>query len=571
MRTCRILAPLGALLLLAATTCPVAAWLWVQSDWAGGHFVSADGIESAAAPGELVLASDPDRLVLAFDATDAYGGIWSLVPYQGRLHMASCTTPMSDTGGELLSYDPVTHTVTFEYSAYEEGNVVLREEGGLLMSPGLDNLGSWDWGNLYLNDGSGWLRKETVPGALHVLDVAMHAGRLYATTGLGPENFEAGLLVSDDLGDTWDLVMTVPAHPPDNFFRRFYGLASWGGALWVQSDFWWPEGKVIYELRDGTTTTHTVPAGDYSLAGFASFGGRLLVLTRTLLDSWDGVQWRGLLLPQVSYNFATRALCVYRGRVYVGGREGGAWTTDLATWHPLAIENFVEKEVEAYAAFHGRLYAGTVGAGEVYVSPAVAEGILDSEPFGAPAPFGDGALEWTGFAPPGTAIAFQLRSAATEVLLASAPFLGPDGTTENWYSLPGAPIAGAHYGHQWLQWRLRLTSGDPALSPVVEAVSLELAPAEATDAPAAAFTAAPRAWPNPFASSLQLAAPGGRAGAFAIYDAKGCLARRLTAPAASALWDGRDAEGRALPAGVYLIRFETGGAASAACRVLRVR
>lgn len=570
MRSCRDLAPLGALLAIIATAEPGAAWLWVQSDWAGGHFDAANGIEADAAPGELVLACDPDRLVLAFDATDAYGGIWSLVPYQGRLHMAACTTPMSDTGGDLLSYDPSAHTVSLDYSVFEEGNIVLREEGGLLMSPGLDNLGSWDWGNLYLNDGSGWLRKETVPGAIHVHDVALHEGRLYVTTGLGPEGFEAGLLVSDDLGDTWDLVMTVPAHPPDNYFRRFYGLASWGGALWVQSDFWWPEGKVIYELRDGATIPHTVPAGDYSLAGFASFGGRLLVLTRTLLDSWDGVQWRGLLLPQMSYNFATRALCVFRGRVYVGGREGGAWTSDLATWHALAIENFTEKEIEAYAAFHGRLYAGTVGAGEVYVNPAVGAGTLDSEPYGTPAPFGEGTLAWSGFAPPGTAIAFQLRSAASEALLASADFVGPDGTPASWYTLSGAPIAAAHYGHRWAQWRARLTSGDPALSPVLESVSLELTPAEATDAPLAA-PGLLRAWPNPFAESLQLAAPGARPGNFAIYDAQGRLARRLAAPAASALWDGRDAEGRALPAGVYLVRFETGGAASAACRVLRLR
>jgi len=561
----------GALLLLASSGVPAAAWLWVQDDWSGGHYAAAAQIEAESAPGELVLASDLDRLVPAFDATDAYLGIWSLVPYQGRLHMAACTAPMADTGGDLLSYDPAVHATTRDYCVHEEGNVVLREEGGLLMCPGLDSLGDWAWGNLYFNDGSGWLRKETVPGALHVHDVAMHDGRLYATTGVGPPGFEGVLYASDDLGDSWQPLLTIPAHPPDNYFRRLYGLASWGGALWVQSDFWWPEGAVIYELRDGSTTAHSVPAVDYCLGGFASYQGRLLCLTRTLLDIWDGSLWRGLPLPQVSYNFATRALYVYRDRLYVGGREGAAWTDDLATWHPVTVESFSEKEVEAFAAFHGRLYAGTVGAGEVYVSPALAEGTLISEAFAAPAAFCAGALDWTAIVPPGTGVTFQLRSAGSAAELAAASFLGPDGTAASWYTRAGAPLSAAHCDDRWLQWRVRLTSGDPALSPVLERVVVELGPAEATASSLPPPDAPPRAWPNPFASTLQLAAAGRGDGDFAVYDAGGRLLRRLPARAATATWDGRDAGGHELPAGVYLIRFEGGGAASAACRALRMR
>ncbi len=571
MKLRRTLALPGALLLLAGSGAPAAAWLWVQDDWSGGHYAEAVQAEAEAEPGELVLASDPERFIPAFDATDAYAGIWSLVPYQGRLHMAACTVPMSDTGGDLLSYDPATHATTLDYAVFEEGNIVLREEGGLLMSPGLDNLGSWDWGNLYLNDGTGWLRKETVPGALHVHDVAMHLGRLYVTTGLGPPGFEGALLVSDDLGDTWQQVMAVPPHPPDNYFRRLYGLASWGGALWVQSDFWWPEGKVVYELRGGVTTAHTVPAGAYTLCGFASFAGRLLCLTGTLLDSWDGSLWRGLLLDRPSHNFGTRALLVRGGRVYVGGFEGASWTDDLATWHALEFTDFAGKEVEAFAALHGRLYAGTLGAGEVYVNPAEPEGLLVSEAFGAPAPFCAGSLDWTGIQPPGTGLAFQLRSAASEALLAAAPFLGPDGGAESWYTQAGAPISSAHCGDRWLQWRLRLTSGDPALSPVLERVAIELEPAQATAAPAAAAAGALRAWPNPFTETLQLAAPGRAGGAFAIYDAAGRCRRRLPASGNAAAWDGRDAAGRQLPAGVYLVRHEGAGAAGATCRVLRLR
>ena len=33
------------------------------------------------------------------------------------------------------------------------------------MRPGADSQGSWLWGNVYLRDHNGWVRKETVPGA----------------------------------------------------------------------------------------------------------------------------------------------------------------------------------------------------------------------------------------------------------------------------------------------------------------------------------------------------------------------------------------------------------------------
>ena len=59
----------------------------------------------------------------------------------------------------------------------------------------------------------------------------------------------------------------------------------------------------------------------------------------------------------------------------------------------------------------------------------------------------------------------------------------------------------------------------------------------------------------------------------AIHDNSGRLVRTLVSGSNEAgehvvIWDGRDEHGRRLPAGVYLVRFETGGAGAATKTVL---
>jgi agmatine deiminase len=65
-----------------------------------------------------------------------------------------------------------------------------------------------------------------------------------------------------------------------------------------------------------------------------------------------------------------------------------------------------------------------------------------------------------------------------------------------------------------------------------------------------------RAWPQPFADRLQLAAPGRAPGSLVdIHAVDGRFLRRLTLTGGTSTWDGRDAAGRELSAGVYLARL----------------
>jgi hypothetical protein len=539
-------------------------WRWEQHDWSSGNYILADSLDTTSSPGELILLNDPDRLVSAFDATDLYAGIWSTVPWRDRLYLAACSTPMSDTGGDIIIYDYENHTTRVDYSVHEEGNVVLRVLGDMLFCPGLDNLDlDWEWGNIYLNEGDEWLRKATVPGALHVHDIMLHDDRLWVSTGAGPPDYQGKLFSSTDMGDSWVEEFSIWPQPPETFFRRLYGLTVFGGSLFVQSDFWPPEGAAIFEFRGDEIITHMVPTGEYCLAAFAEYRGRLLCLMRTTLGIYDGHDWSGLSVEHPSYNFASRALIVYHDRVYAGGREGAAWTDDLASWQHLSIENFVGKGVESFGTLHGRLYAGTVGEGEVYVTPAASSGYLISEHHEFPGPIGGGFLSWDTIEPPGTEVALQIRSAATSAGLQDAIWSGPDGGSDNWYLNSGVPLATVHRGNRWLQYRVILTSPDEALSPVLNSLCVE----------AWELITELQTWPNPCTGSLQILLPEATSvEAVQIFDLSGRLCCEIFPGSARELfWDTCDERGQPLPSGLYLITIRSQGRISSARRVMLLR
>ena len=532
-------------------------WLWLESDWTGGAHAAADSVEAQLSPGELVLAADPSRFVLAFDATSR-AGIWALAARRDTLYLGVCDDPMSIDGGEILAYDLGADQLWLDYEVFEQGIAVLRTQGDRVYSPGVDSMGSHDWGNVYIDDGSGWLRKETVPMAVHVDDMIEYGGRLWVTTGLGSPDYRGILYASDDQGDTWTEEFALLPDQPEAPFRRLYGLTEYGGSLFVQSDFLQPEGPVLFEFDGVGMITHELASAQYCLAGFAEFQGRLLCLTRTLLNVYDGASWSSQYLGLWSSNFSSRAVIAHGDRAYVGGFEKLVSSMDLTIWDEVSLEPESGREIKGFERFHGRLWAGTLGAGELYVSAGALTGTLVSAVHAFPGPTCGGLLDWDADTPPGTTLSLRLRSANHPAHLAAAEFLGPDGSASSRYDTPGQAIAAAHCGHALFQYELRLESATPRLTPILREISLDATPL---------VTAAPEfengfdgleIWPNPLVAGTRLSLSGALpAGArLALYDARGRRLREFASPLPGALtWDGRDEGGRLLPAGSYLLRM----------------
>jgi hypothetical protein len=79
------------------------------------------------------------------------------------------------------------------------------------------------------------------------------------------------------------------------------------------------------------------------------------------------------------------------------------------------------------------------------------------------------AIDWSAATPHGTAVHFQVRTAATEAALADSAWTGPRGR-DTWWERPGAIDHGSRGG--WIQYRARLISPNAGSSPLLERVSL---------------------------------------------------------------------------------------------------
>ena len=81
-------------------------------------------------------------------------------------------------------------------------------------------------------------------------------------------------------------------------------------------------------------------------------------------------------------------------------------------------------------------------------------------------------LHWTGKVNLGTRLEFQVRSAAKEESLREASWQGPSGS-ESFFTESPAALSGLANNHDWLQYRVYLTSADGGNTPYLEEVSVE--------------------------------------------------------------------------------------------------
>jgi hypothetical protein len=102
---------------------------------------------------------------------------------------------------------------------------------------------------------------------------------------------------------------------------------------------------------------------------------------------------------------------------------------------------------------------------------------LEEEYFSAPLPVPAGKvpsrLSWKASTPHGTAVKFQVRSAASKEGLTAAPWQGPPGTN-SFYEKPEAAL-NVQTDHRWLQYRVVFSTPDGGSTPVLEEVIIEAA------------------------------------------------------------------------------------------------
>jgi len=114
-----------------------------------------------------------------------------------------------DTGStDVIYYDFGQQEFLKEFTVDEEAIVRYRRYGNRLFLPGTDSTESWEFGNLYVHEASGWKKHRTIPRGLHVFDFAEYAGRWYVATGSNFGDLKTGPAIgaiysSEDQGTTW--------------------------------------------------------------------------------------------------------------------------------------------------------------------------------------------------------------------------------------------------------------------------------------------------------------------------------------------------------------------------------
>jgi hypothetical protein len=172
----------------------------------------------------------------AWHLDDAYArNLWDLQAFDGRLFIGYGDAVRNSGPTDVITYEG-TH-FTREHQLGEEAIHIYRVIGDRLFVPGVDAHRSPD-GFLYIRANGTWT-KRTLPGVVHVTDVAQHRDRLCVSM---QSSNEGGVMCSRDDGVTWTHVPT--------FGWRAVSLFVLGEALYVAS-----HGSGVRRVDPDTTTT----------------------------------------------------------------------------------------------------------------------------------------------------------------------------------------------------------------------------------------------------------------------------------------------------------------------------
>jgi len=541
--------------------------LWIQTDWSNNQYTSLENLDPDASSGELILLNDPSNMVYAFSPTDLEG-IWGLEVYDEKLFIAACTEPVAVDGGEIISYDYGSNSYQWEYDVWEQGVIQLRAFNGKLFVPGIDSQGSWDWGNFYIYDGNSWTMKSTIPHGIHVFDLIFFQGAMYTTTGTDLDNMSAKVYKSTDEGDTWTEVYSVA--PVGSGHRRFYMMGSYQDTLYVQSDLKEPEGKVLFRFDGNNWTTIPFDSLVSSIGKLEQYNDKFYFLNGPFFHIYDGLEWNSVNLPfsgwindpQHTRNRIQKSMGFYKDTIYGGGEEGLLYrSAEGLMWEPISELGSIHEEIEAVEVYHGRLFVGvndTTSTGKVYVSASVPSGTLISEAHNFIYPITAGSVSWEALIPSVlSSVRFQIRSADSENGLEMAQFIGPDGTPQSFYEFPGQSLHASHFGNNWMQYKVFMTSSDSAYTPVLQEVSITVFTTSGIDSTGNIHSHL-QCNPNPFTSTSGIAysLSGNSAVKLEIIDINGQSISTLINEVQlegkyEMIYDGTD-----LPSGIYFLRLQ---------------
>ncbi len=170
------------------------------------------------------------------DKADVARKINELILFEDRLYLGHGDWHKNTGSTDVIYYDFGHQEFVKEFTVDEEAIVRYRRYGNRLFLPGTDSTESWEFGNLYVHEVSGWKKYRTIPRGLHVFDFAQYAGRWYVATGSNFGDLKTGPAIgaiysSGDQGATWRYEYTTAS--AIGSVRRLTALMPYKGRLFA--------------------------------------------------------------------------------------------------------------------------------------------------------------------------------------------------------------------------------------------------------------------------------------------------------------------------------------------------
>ncbi|PIR68017.1 hypothetical protein COU50_00150, partial [bacterium CG10_big_fil_rev_8_21_14_0_10_33_18] len=465
---------------------------FTDTDWSNGNYSILSDIDPNNSAGQLLLKNDPSTMVL-LGSPIKLTNVTSMKSYKGKLLLLASSKVWEISDAELSSYDPINNT--YEQISYYNApagitsgsKVIMKEQGTGMMAvindkvyiPGPDPDESWDFGNLYIYDGTTLTKKRTIPNADHSHDVTYYADKLIVTsthpTGVTPPDF------SLDDGNTWQ---TLTYCSDAYVMNGLGGASSFGGKLYLYAGDKQPTGgyaSAIF-IYDGTICIKKpwqiglplseykgviLSGRNYSLDGInfnpiSAFDGNPGRYSESYTD-YDGKHYAAANVTSSSY---------IPGLVYTTGLFS---STDGINWSYLGSGTELSFTSGKIVNHQGRLFftgetKNSTGDSAIYVSSSKSSGELISKPQEL-TDFNKLTLSWNAVKPTGTNIKFQVRYANDLTSLNSASFVGPDGSLTSYFTSSGTSLIGIPKS-SYLQYKTYLNTQDSKYTPYLEDVTI---------------------------------------------------------------------------------------------------
>jgi hypothetical protein len=269
-----------------------------------------------------------------------YFGVYSAEAIGDTLYLGFGTARPAEANGSLLAKTDG-NALTPVKKLDEQGFVGMRVGGDTLYIPGADPLEDWSLGEVYVGKPpDNQIKHRNMPNVIHTWGIYPYGntGRLYAAVGQHAgdcQTFYGGVLISDDDGDSWEVVEDprrilgkYRTYDITLFASKLYATANddyeRASALAVSSDW----GATWKRVNTQVESRPRLLAGrDYLAALSWGRGGLTLIsasgrVTRTKFDGFYAADW--------AYNYITPG---YGGWYYMLGDAGRIYNSrDLKTW-----------------------------------------------------------------------------------------------------------------------------------------------------------------------------------------------------------------------------------------------